>query len=60
MAQNKSENIPVLLVDMPFENYNQILSQREEAIQQGFISSSETNFVTADLFWRHRLTYKPG
>jgi hypothetical protein len=48
-AQNSSESIPALLVDMPFENYNQILNQREQALQQGFVSSAETDFVTADL-----------
>jgi hypothetical protein len=48
-AQNESQSIPLLIVDMPFENYNLILSQRQEALQKGFIASSETSFVTADL-----------
>lgn len=48
-SANGSGQLPVIYVDMPFDNYNQILDQRQEALQQGVFLPAETDFVNADM-----------
>ena len=48
-GQNDSGDLPALVVDMPFENYNLILDQRQEALRRGVFLPGEADFVTADV-----------
>ncbi|MBN1313526.1 MAG: CotH kinase family protein [Anaerolineae bacterium] len=41
------EELPTLIIDMSFETYNQLLSQREQALEAGVSIPSAGDFVTA-------------
>jgi hypothetical protein len=43
------EDLPTLAIDMDFRSYNQILSQREQALQSGVYIPANTDFVTATI-----------
>lgn len=45
------EDLPTLIVDMEFTAYNQLLSQREQALEAGVSISSDGDFVTATTQW---------
>ena len=42
-------DLPTLVIDMPFENYNNILSQREEALARGVFIGGDTDFMPATM-----------
>lgn len=42
-------DLPLLTVDMPFENFNQLLQQRDAALAQGVYLGGEEDFVNADI-----------
>ena len=44
-----SSSLPVLNADIDFEDYNELLGQREEALQQGVVFPDPGAFVNADL-----------
>jgi hypothetical protein len=48
-AGQAEDELPVLIIDMPFENYNTILSQREEALETAVFIAAESDFQTADI-----------
>ncbi|MCB8945979.1 MAG: hypothetical protein H6658_19710 [Ardenticatenaceae bacterium] len=41
--------LPTLVIDMPFDNYNTILQQRDEAQTQGVFIADEADFVAATM-----------
>lgn len=41
--------LPQLIVDMPFENYNLLLAQRDEALESGIFLASEADLLNADI-----------
>ena len=42
-------DLPTLTVDMPFENFNVVLQQREAGLAQGVVLGTEEDFVNADV-----------
>ena len=42
-------DLPVLIIDMPFTEYDRILSQRQEAMASGVVISGAQDFVSADI-----------
>jgi hypothetical protein len=42
-------DLPTLIIDMPFANYNNILSQREEALAQGVFIGGDADFMAATM-----------
>jgi hypothetical protein len=42
-------DLPTLIIDMPFANYNNILSQREEALAQGVFMGGDADFMAATM-----------
>ncbi|MCA9978673.1 MAG: hypothetical protein KC413_23095, partial [Anaerolineales bacterium] len=47
-GQNEVD-LPTLIIDMPFENYNTILAQRETALTTAVFIAAESDFQSADI-----------
>lgn len=44
-------DLPVLIVDMPFDGYDRILRQREDGLSKGVILAGNSDFVQADIYF---------
>ncbi len=44
-----SDDLPTLMIDMPFDNYTVLLNQRAEALETAVFISTESDFLTADI-----------
>jgi hypothetical protein len=42
-------DLPTIVLDLPFENVNRILDQRQDGLERGIVLADEADFVTADL-----------
>jgi hypothetical protein len=48
-ASREQNGLPVLTLDIPFENYSLLLDQRERALQAGAVFTTPVNYVNADV-----------
>ncbi len=49
LLNSTGQPLPNLIIDMPFDQYNRILDQREQALDQGVVIASNNDFVRADI-----------
>ncbi len=48
-ARNVVGDLPEVVIDLPFEGYNQILTQRETGLKDGVFIGNDRDFVAADI-----------
>jgi hypothetical protein len=49
--RNVTGDLPELVIELPFEGYNQILAQRESGLTDGVFIGNDADFVSADIHY---------
>ena len=54
-ARQTTGDLPEIVIDLPFEGYNKILAQREEALAQGVFIGSDRDFNLAEIRYQDQV-----